>query len=246
MLYTCHNLKIKPAETNIMNLVMLDIDGTLTQSYEYDREIFSLAIAEVVGCPPVEADLTGYVDKTSIGVTQEAIQHITGRSPTAEEIGKVKRRVLWRLEKMHQESPGSFREIPGATVFMERLRRINNLRIAIATGCWLSEALYKLSASGLSVAGIPLATSDDDRSRKRIMEIAAEKAQDFYTCSGFEHIVYLGDGVWDMQFSRSLGYGFIGIGPRVQELKDTEAVCWHQDFLEVESVLASVFAAFKA
>jgi phosphoglycolate phosphatase-like HAD superfamily hydrolase len=229
-----------------MNLVMLDIDGTLTQSYEYDREIFSLAIAEVIGCAPVEADLTGYVDKTSIGVTHEAIQRITGRSPTAEEINEVERRVLWRLEKMHQEFPGRFREVPGASLFMSRLRRIKNVRIAIATGCWLSEALYKLDASGLNVAGIPLATSNDDRSRKRIMEMAAEKAQDFYTCSMFEQIVYLGDGVWEMEFSRSLGYGFIGIGPRVQELKDTEAICWHQDFLEVESVLGSIVAAFKA
>ena len=32
-----------------MNLVMLDIDGTLTQSYDYDREIFGVAIAEVLG-----------------------------------------------------------------------------------------------------------------------------------------------------------------------------------------------------
>ena len=64
-----------------MNLVMLDIDGTLTQSYEYDQEIFGLAIAEVLGCPPVDADLNGYVDKTSTGVTQEAIRRITGRSP---------------------------------------------------------------------------------------------------------------------------------------------------------------------
>jgi len=64
-----------------MNLVMLDIDGTLTQSYEYDREIFGLAIAEVLGCPPIDADLNGYVDKTSTGVTQEAIRRITGKVP---------------------------------------------------------------------------------------------------------------------------------------------------------------------
>ncbi len=69
-----------------MNLVMLDIDGTLTQSYEYDREIFGQAIGEVLGCEMVDADLNLYANKTSIGVTSEAIQRITGRSAREEEI----------------------------------------------------------------------------------------------------------------------------------------------------------------
>jgi phosphoglycolate phosphatase-like HAD superfamily hydrolase len=228
-----------------MNLVMLDIDGTLTQSYEYDREVFGLAIAEVLGCPPVDADLNLYVDKTSTGVTLEAIRRLTGRSPEAEEFEEVKRRVLWHLERMCRESPGAFSEVPGASRFLERLRKLDGVGIAIATGCWRSEALFKLRASGLSVDGIPLATSDEDRNRKRIMEIAAEKARDFYACPGFERIVYLGDGPWDLQDSRSLGYGFVGIGPRVQALRDAEAGRWYQDFMEIEAVLASVAAALK-
>jgi phosphoglycolate phosphatase-like HAD superfamily hydrolase len=228
-----------------MNLVMLDIDGTLTQSYEYDREIFGLAIAEVLGCPPVDADLNGYVDKTSTGVTLEAIRRLTGRSPEAEQFVEVKRRVLWHLERMHRESPGVFSEVPGASRFLERLRKFDGAGIAIATGCWHSEALFKLRVSGLNVDGIPLATSDDDRNRMRIMELSAEKARIFYACPGFERIVYLGDGPWDLQASHSLGYGFIGIGPRVQALESAEAGRWHQDFMEIEAVLTSVTAALK-
>jgi phosphoglycolate phosphatase-like HAD superfamily hydrolase len=228
-----------------MNLVMLDIDGTLTQSYEYDREVFGLAIAEVLKCPPVDADLEGYVDKTSIGVTLEAIRRLTGRSPKAEEIEEVKHKVLQYLERMNRESPESFSEVPGASRFLERLRKLDGVGIAIATGCWRSEALVKIRASCLSIDGIPMATSDDDRERKMIMETAARRAGDFYACPGFERVVYLGDGSWDLQTSRSLGYGFIGIGPRVQALKDSEAFRWHQDFLEIEEVLASVAAALK-
>ena len=228
-----------------MNLVMLDIDGTLTQSYDYDREIFGLAIAEVLGCPPVDADLNGYVDKTSTGVTLEAIGRFTGRNPKPEELEEVKRRVFWRLKRMYQESPGVFSEVPGASRFLERLRKLDGAGIAIATGCWRSEALFKLRASGLNVDGIPLATSDDDRNRMRIMEISAEKARGFYACPTFERVVYLGDGLWDLQASRSLGYGFVGIGPRVQALRDAEAGRWHPDFMEIEAVLASVAAALK-
>ena len=77
------------------------------------------------------------------------------------------------------------------------------------------------------------------------MEIAAGRARDFYACPGFERVVYLGDGPWDQQDSRSLGYGFIGIGARVEALKDLEAFRWHKDYLEIEAVLASVAAVLK-
>jgi phosphoglycolate phosphatase-like HAD superfamily hydrolase len=226
-----------------MKLVLLDIDGTLTQSYEYDREIFGIAIGEVLGIPPIDADLNGYTDKTSLGVTLEAIKRLTGRDPEAAEIDRVKHNVLQRFEEMYSKSPLVFTEIPGASHFLERLRKINNVGIAIATGCWRSEALFKLQASGLNVDGIPMATSDENRNRQRIMEIAVRQAGDFYGCNEFERIVYLGDGPWDLQTSRSLGYGFIGIGPRVEGLKDQESFSWHPDFLEMDAVLASISIA---
>jgi phosphoglycolate phosphatase-like HAD superfamily hydrolase len=144
---------------------------------------------------------------------------------------------------MHQESPQFFAEVPGAARFLERLRNLDGVGIAIATGGWRKEALFKLQTSGLSVDGIPLASSDDDHNRKKIMMSAAEKARDFYACPGFERVVYLGDGLWDLQEARSLGYGFIGIGPRIQAIKDSESSHWHADFLEIEAVLASVDAA---
>lgn len=226
-----------------MNLVLLDIDGTLTQSYEYDREIFGIAIGEVLGIPPIDADLNGYIDKTSLGVTEEAIKRLTGRDSETAEIDRVKRSVLQRFEEMYNKSPLLFTEIPGASRFLERLRKLNGVGIAIATGCWRSEALFKLQASGLNADDIPMATSDEDRNRLRIMELAVRQAGEFYGCSEFERIVYLGDGPWDLQTSRSLGYGFIGIGPRVEGLKDQESFPWHPDFLEMDAVLASISSA---
>ena len=228
-----------------MNLVMLDIDGTLTQSYDYDKEIFGLAIAEVLGCAPVNADVNGYVDKTSTGVTEEAIRRTTGKDPTADQIEEVKRNVQRRFERLYLESPGRFTEVPGARLFLERLRSLDGEGIAIATGCWHNEALFKLQASGLAVDGIPMATSDDDKNRKRIMQMAVDKARNFYSCSSFERIAYIGDGPWDYQEARSLGYGFIGIGPRLQATQDSPIDHWHSDFRDLEAVLASVSAALR-
>jgi len=229
-----------------MNLVMLDIDGTLTQSYEYDKEIFGRAIGEVLGLPSIDADLNGYVNKTSLGVTEEAIYRITGRNPKAEEIEEVKRIVINRLERLYKENPANFREVPGASVFLERLRNLSETAIAIATGCWLSEALLKLRASSLDVKDIPLATSDDDRDRVKIMTIAYEKAKQFHACPGFISVVYLGDGSWDLDASASLGYGFVGIGTRIQALEKSGSFRWHKDFLLPEEVLGSIAATIRS
>jgi phosphoglycolate phosphatase-like HAD superfamily hydrolase len=228
-----------------MNLVMLDIDGTLTQSYEYDKEIFGLAIGEVLNCPAVDTDLYGYVDKTSTGVTQEAIRRITGRNPSEEQLEEVKRNVFRRLEGMYQVSPEMFGEVPGARCFLERLRGIDNLGIAIATGCWKNEALFKLQSSGLKVDGIPMATSDDDKNRTCIMQLAAQRARAFYTCSQFARIIYIGDGPWDLQEARSLGFGFIGIGPRVKTVQDSLGSSWYPDFLNLEAVVTSIAGALR-
>jgi phosphoglycolate phosphatase-like HAD superfamily hydrolase len=223
-----------------MNLVMLDIDGTLTQSFEYDQEVFALAIGEVVRRPKVDTDLNAYTYTSSLGVTQEAIRRLTGRLPSAEELEEVKRRVLRHMERMYAENPGDFSQVPGAARFLERLRNLTGARTAIATGCWRSEARFKLEASGLHADDLLLATSDDDRDRKRILEIAAGRALDLYHCSGFDRIVYVGDGPWDLKAAAALGYGFIGVGSRLQGLKDAGVRHLHRDYLDIEAVLASV------
>jgi phosphoglycolate phosphatase-like HAD superfamily hydrolase len=229
-----------------MNLVMLDIDGTLTLSYEYDRVVFSLALGEVLGTGPVDTDLNGYINKTSTGVTEQAIRQVTGKVPRKKQIEAVKRNVLGRLARIHHDSPRLFQEVPGAHQFVEKLRSQSGTGVAIATGCWLDEAIFKLTASGLDVTGIPLATSDNERIRARIMQTAAQKAREFYGCARFERIVYVGDGPWDLKEARALGYGFIGIGPRISPLKGEHGYPWHTDFKETEAVLASVESALRS
>ncbi len=156
----------------------------------------------------------------------------------------VKRKVLMRFERLYRDSPALFSEVPGASRFLEQLRSLDGVGIAVATGCWHAEALFKLRASGLSIDGLPIASSDDSRDRKEIMTMAVNKAEHTLGCIGFEHILYFGDGVWDLQVSRSLGYDFIGIGPRIQALQHTESIRWHPDYLEPRAVFASIAAAF--
>jgi phosphoglycolate phosphatase-like HAD superfamily hydrolase len=228
-----------------MNLVLFDIDGTLTQSFEYDREVFTLALADVIRSRNIDTDLEAYAATTSAGVTKEAFRRALGRDPSTEELAEVERRVLWHLEQRYRTSPGAFIEIPGASGCVAQLRRLDGVAVAIATGCWSREAAFKLQSSGFRLGGIPMATSDDAELRERIMEIAAEKALGAYGCSTFDRIVSLGDGLWDLRASRSLGYGFVGIGGRLHALKDAGAKHLHPDYLDFDAVLASITAALN-
>ena len=225
-----------------MNLVLFDIDGTLTQSFEYDREVFSLALADVIGSAYIDTDLDAYLATTSAGVTREAFQRSLGRGPRPEEFEEAERRVLWHLEKRYRESPRAFVEVPGATRCVAQLRKLDGAVVAIATGCWRREAMFKLQSSGFRPDGIPLATSDDDEARQRIMEISVKRALVFYGCSRFDRIVSIGDGLWDLQAARALGYGFIGIGARLQALREAGARHVHRDYLEAGAVMASLAA----
>jgi phosphoglycolate phosphatase-like HAD superfamily hydrolase len=229
-----------------MNLVLFDIDGTLTQSFEYDREVFTLALADVINSRNLDTDLEAYGSSTSAGVTKEAFQRALGRDPGPEELAEVERRVLWHLEQRYRESPGAFIEIPGASGCVAQLRKLDGLAVAIATGCWRTEAAFKLQSSGFRLDGIPMATSDDDEARERIMETAVVKAGEHYRCAAFERVVSLGDGLWDLRASRSLGYGFVGIGGRIRALQDAGARYLHPDYLELEAVLASIRSALQS
>lgn len=163
-----------------MNLIMLDIDGTLTQSYEYDQEVFSDAISEVTGISFQDTNWESYEYITSSGVTPEAIFRATGRLGTSEQVDEVERIMLSRLNQRYQQSPSDFAEIPGASASIRSLKCLDDVVVSIATGCWHSEAMFKLTASNIPVVGIPIATCDDSKSREEIMEISAQRALSTY------------------------------------------------------------------
>jgi phosphoglycolate phosphatase-like HAD superfamily hydrolase len=53
-------------------------------------------------------------------------------------------------------------------------------------------------------------------------------------------VTYVGDGVWDLRASRSLGYRFIGVGfyDTGRALRDEGAACVFSDFTDRAAFLA--------
>ncbi len=116
-----------------------------------------------------------------------------------------------------------FSPIPGAIDLLNTLSNIQNCGVAIATGSWKELAYLKLSAAGFDVVNIPLASSDDSHRREEIMAAALKRALGIYGVRAFDTVTYVGDGMWDLNASKKLGYHFIGIGfnnTRAQMLKE--------------------------
>ncbi|POZ60846.1 HAD family hydrolase [Chromobacterium alticapitis] len=220
-----------------MQLLMFDIDGTLTRSYQYDQEVFAEAVSEVVGAPFHDTDWHGYARITSDGVTEEVLLRMGADASRA---AMVKRAMMRRLHERRRSSPSEFIAISGAAAFLRSLMGQRDIAVAIATGCWREEAMFKLEASDIDASAIAMSCSEDGEHRTDIMRHACSQALAVTGQDRFERVVYLGDGLWDWRASCELGFEFVGIGDRIAALKDAGAAHCHADFSDAAAVRASL------
>src|SRR5258706_11556638 len=88
--------------------------------------------------------------------------------------------------------------------------------VGLATGGWSEAAKAKLRHAGIDFEGLPLASADDAEARVEIMTTCRDRAGGTGTVTD---VVYVGDGPWDTQASRELGWGFIGIGETLHAIR---------------------------
>jgi phosphoglycolate phosphatase-like HAD superfamily hydrolase len=219
-----------------MRLAIFDVDGTLTRTESVDAAFFIEAFAETFGIRGVNTDWTAYSSATDSAMTREILQEFLGRVPDRAEITRHKEQFVHSLEQALGEDPGLATEVPGASAVLARLRADPTWAVAIATGGWRASATAKLDVAGVDIAGIPLASADDGRSREQIIEAAIAKAGAAQGQSEFERVVSVGDAIWDVRVARALGVPFVGVarGERAALLQEEGARRIVTDFLPVE------------
>jgi phosphoglycolate phosphatase-like HAD superfamily hydrolase len=225
-----------------MKLVMLDIDGTLTQTCSIDSECYVRAVREVGGFRAISTEWTAYRHASDTGILAEIYETQLGRAPSGEELAGIQKRFAELLEEAVEASLDAFAPIPGATEFLAWLRNSGHA-IALASGGWERTARLKLATAGLDVRDFPAAFADDAHARTDIMEIAKRRACEFYGRRDLDRVVYLGDGVWDVKASAALGYQFVGIGSgnraqRLRELGVAEVFADYRDLGAIQGVLS--------
>jgi phosphoglycolate phosphatase-like HAD superfamily hydrolase len=207
-----------------MQLVMFDIDGTLTESNALDNESYLQALSEVFGFSEISTDWTSYSHATDACILREVCQRKLGRIPSAIEVETFQKCFLKLLTE--DAAVNAINAIPGAFTMLSRLLESSNHAVAYAGGGWKASALFKIQSAHLPIQNIPYAFSDDDESREGIMAIALARAEKHYDRS-FQNIVYVGDAIWDIRSARNSGYAFIGIASGDQAEKLFSAGATH-------------------
>ncbi len=220
----------------VKNLVLFDIDGTLTQTTHVDDTCFVQSFADELGIRDVDTNWAQYPTVCDSGITQHIFRTHLDRLPSAKERDRLQRRFVALLEHAYAREPHLFIEVPGAATAVRNLRQHPDWAVAIATGGWQASALFKLNKAGIAVAGIPAAFADHGVTREVIVAAALVMARQTYQQQQFARIVYVGDGAWDARTARRLNLEFIGVasGAREAALRAEGARAIIQDFSDFD------------
>jgi FMN phosphatase YigB (HAD superfamily) len=191
-----------------VHAVIFDIDGTLLNSAAIDDALYREAVRRVLGRVQLRPSLHAYDYVTDTGVLSQILAD--NEIPAEQEPLHEIRSNFVDLLRGHVDEHGPFVEIPGAGDLLSSLRASAAHAVAIATGGWRESAVLKLESAGLYVSDLPLATSNDHHERTAIMEIALTQLG-----SGIDTVTYFGDGPWDRDACRTLGWEFVAVGPEL-------------------------------
>ncbi len=228
-------------------LAILDLDGTLVQSYELDGACFVAAFDDALGIADVDTDWARYDHATDPGIAAQIIRERQGREPSAGELDRLQSAFQARLAEAAGRAD-AFAAVPGAAGLLAALRARAGWALALATGAWREAALLKIGRSGLDVHGLPAAYGEDGPSRQGIVSAAIARARAQAGGDEFGHIVCVGDGVWDVQTATSLGLPCIGIGTGGQaaRLAAAGAAQVVADYTDLEAILNALEDAAAA
>lgn len=203
-----------------MHAAIFDIDGTLLDSCAVDNALYVEAIRHVLGQVRIRDAWELYDRVTDTGILDDicgdnALCYSDALSDSIRDV------FLSRLSA-HIAVHGPYQQMPGALRYFHGLRQRQDVRVAYATGGWRASAELKLSSAGFPLQQIPLASANDHRDRRQIMLHALAQLD-----GPFETITYFGDGVWDRQASRDLGWQFVPVGPKLGGISSFENPAAH-------------------
>lgn len=190
-------------------LAIFDIDGTLTKTNEIDHICYIQTVQHFINKDFDKFEAEAFTHFTDSCILVELYERYLQRQPTAGEEQAFKDFYFEALRKSLSHSPDYFKAIDGAKDILKHLS--DDWAVALATGCWVESAHIKLQGGGIAIGAHPIATASDAVTRQDIMLTAVQRAKELHQVPDFEHVVYIGDGLWDKRSCASLKMPFVGI-----------------------------------
>lgn len=192
------------------NLVVLDIDGTLTDSVAHHQTAFVAALQQM-GVVTINTDFKAYRHHTDAHIAKVIYELDRKENFNAGLLERFED-LLWSLI-----STAGFKEIKGAVRTVNLLEQATDFGVCYATGSLRKPATYKLHTIGLKFEPGQLVASNEMESREEIVLAAIEQSKYHYEQQQFDRIISIGDGLWDLKTAQALGLEFIGIGTAHKE-----------------------------
>lgn len=191
-------------------IVVLDIDGTLTDSVALHQEAFGAAM-QALALPSLNTDWASYPSHTDTGIFNHALAEHGRQADAAARAAfadDVSRRFL------HQLRNTAIAPIAGAAAFLTALQA-SEWAVVFATGGVRGVSLAKLDALNTAYDASMVLTASEYSDRRELVAAAIRLAAERSSLAADAPIVSVGDGRWDLEVAQSLGIGFLGIGHKL-------------------------------
>lgn len=227
-----------------MNLILLDVDGTLVDSLPLDNKFFPQAVCEGLNLPRMNTDWESFANPTDSGIIREVMREELGKLCHPDDIERCKERFIELLSGHLDQQPAAIPPIAGAHRFIEHLENSENYSFAVATASWRFTTELKLTAAGFDFDEWILYSCCDYEYKKEAMKAAYQDARQRHG-KDFDAIVYIGDARSDMRFANELGFQFLGRGEEYVEsnIWGVEGIA---DFTDIRLVEGKIRRAIKS
>lgn len=220
-----------------MKFIIFDIDGTLTNTKKVDDKCFIKAFEETFSLDIKNQKWEDFKNVTDWGITEEIIKREFGRLPRQDEYQLMISNFVDQLKSELTKDKLQFQEVKGAKEFFYELKKVEDIKLGIATGSWEESAKLKLDIIGIEIEGICFSNSNYDKAREAITQDVMDQLKK-KTKAEPERIIYFGDGAWDYKTCKNLNIEFIGIDINNDgKLDRLGAKTVFQNYLDKETLL---------
>ena len=209
------------------NLIVFDIDGTLTDTVHLHQMAFKKGL-QFIGVSTYNDAFSTYKHHTDLHIAKVIYESNTGNPFLPATIHTLD---TFLYEEIKQ---APIQEINGAKKLVEKLELHTDFGVCFATGSLYQPAVLKLNRIGVSFDPFQLVASNTIEERENIVNQAINNAKRYYNTPQFDRIIAVGDGLWDLFTAKNLNLEFIGIGTSNQAIMQANGMLIHfkdlQDF----------------
>lgn len=187
------------------NLIVLDIDDTLTSSEDkhIDALLFAMKHFDIT---KVDTDWRNYEHASDSYIFKVNYEKTHNKAFSFDVIPEFEHIMTKRFLEGKDTT-----EIAGAKKVVDFFINETNYGVCFATGSIRKPGILKLQQAEINYIPEVLSASNGLFPREEIVASAIEKAKKHFKVDDFEHIISFGDGLWDVTTAVNLGIHFVGV-----------------------------------